>query len=326
MTVCLCVQNATSGHHGRDERELVGARKRQIEVMEELQNIEIIAEVGECFNGDIETAHRMIKEAKKAGCDVVKFQLLDMDEVATDDPEYEWFAKLDLAPPKLQSLISWAKEERIAILFTPVSVKTAKWLVDESIDTVKIASSFVRKKELLEYINTHFKTVYASTGMSSIEEIEEMLNCLKDVENIKLLHCISEYPTGPLLEQRGLCALDEKDAHLNMMSIMRDSFPNHTVGYSDHTDDLFVPIVASAMGAEIIEKHFTLDRDTPIKHFNEGLEYMGTDHVLSIEPPKLRKMVESIRRVERIKGSMNWERSSGETILMEFLRGRYTER
>lgn len=287
---------------------------------------EIIAEVGECFNGDIETAHRMIKEAKMAGCDVVKFQLLDLDEVARDDPEYKWFEKLDLAPPKLQSLISWAKEEKIEVLFTPVSVKTATWLVDEKIDTVKIASSFVRKRELLEFINENFRTVYASTGMASIEEIETMLNILKDVENVKLLHCISEYPTGPLLEQRGLCALDEKDTHLNMMSLMKERFPDYTVGYSDHTDDIFVPIVASAMGAEIIEKHFTLDRDTPIKHFNEGSEYMGTDHVLSVEPSKLREMVEAIRRVEIVKGSMNWNRSSGETILMEFLRGRYTER
>ena len=80
------------------------------------------------------------------------------------------------------------------------------------------------------------------------------------------------------------------------------------------------------MGAEIVEKHFTLDRKTPVEHFNRGLEYMGTDHVLSVEPPALREMVEGIRRVEKIKGSLRWHRSDGEKILMEFLRGRYAER
>ncbi len=287
---------------------------------------EIIAEVGECFNGDMGTAHSMIREAKKAGCDVVKFQLLDMDEVAVDDPEYDWFVKLDLAPPKLQSLISWAKEEKIEILFTPVSVKTAQWLVDANIKNVKIASSFVRKKELLQFINENFDTVYASTGMASLEEIQEMMQCLNNVKEVKLLHCISEYPTGPLLEQRGLCALNEKDAHLNMITMIKNRFPEVKVGYSDHTDDILVPVVATAMGAEIIEKHFTMDRETPIRHYNEGLEYMGTDHVLSVEPVKLKEMVDTIQRVELIKGSMNWSRSEGEIILMDFLRGRYTER
>ncbi len=292
----------------------------------EFLHTEIIAEVGECFNGDLETAHQMIREAKKAGCDVVKFQLLDMDEVASDDPEYEWFAKLDLAPPKLQKLIAWAKEEDIRVLFTPVSVKTAQWLVDAHLDTVKIASSFVRKKELLEFVSRNFKTVYASTGMASIDEIREMLAVLKNVDDVRLLHCISEYPTGPLLEQRGLCALNEKDAHLNMILLMKKHFPEYKIGYSDHTDDIFVPMIASSMGAIIIEKHFTMDRNTPVTHYNQGLEYMGTDHVLSVEPKRLREMVDSIRRVERIKGDMEWHRSPGEEILIDFLRGRYTER
>ncbi len=289
-------------------------------------SIEIIAEVGECFNGDIEKAHRMICEAKKAGCDVVKFQLLDMVEVANDDPEYYWFSKLDLSPPKLQQLIKWAKEENIKILFTPVSIRTAEWLDAVGLKSVKVASSFIRKKKLLEYINNHFELVYASTGMASLEEIDEMISELSNVKEIRLMHCISEYPTGPLLEKSGLKALDENDAHLSMMKIMKDRYNSMKVGYSDHTDGVFVPVVAAAMGAELIEKHFTLDRMTPIKHFNEGKQYMGTDHVLSIEPYEMKKMVQQIRRVERIKGSLDWERSNGEKILMEFLRGRYTER
>lgn len=286
----------------------------------------IIAEVGECFNGDMEVAHTMIREAKRTGCDMVKFQLLDMDEVAEDDPEYDWFAKLDLAPPRLQELITWSKEEGIDILFTPVSVKTAKWLVEAGQEKVKIASSFVRKKELLSFINVHFQSVYASTGMASLEEIEELVSSLPRVKDLALLHCISEYPTGPLLEQRGLRALDEEDAHLNMIHILRERFPTYTIGYSDHTDDIFAPVIAVAMGAEVIEKHFTLDRKTPIEHFRNGLEYMGTDHVLSVEPLRLREMVRQIRRTESVMGSEVWDRSDGEKVLIDFLRGRYQER
>jgi sialic acid synthase SpsE len=288
--------------------------------------VKIIAEVGECFNGDINTAFKMIKEAKNAGCDIVKFQLLDMDEVADNDPEYEWFSKLNLPPDNIDELVKCAKNENIEILFTPVSVKTASYIVNVGLKTVKIASSFINKHELLEYINVHFETVYVSTGMASLEEIAQVVELLERPREVIVLHCVSEYPTGPLLEERGLVALDEKNVHMNMMCILKSLYPMLKVGYSDHTDDILAPIVAVAMGADVIEKHITLDRDTPIEHFNNHKEYMGTDHVLSIEPPKLKQMVDAIRRVELIKGEWKWERSDGEKILKRFLRGRYTER
>ncbi len=287
---------------------------------------EIIAEVGECFNGDFDTALKMIDIVAECGCDTVKFQLLDMEEVAPDDPEYNWFEKIELSPDKIRRLIARAKEKSIDILFTPVSVKTAKWLFEEGQKKVKIASSFVGKSELLEYISDHFSIVYASTGMANLDEVDEMLRVLNKVEDVRLLHCISEYPTGPLLEKRGLRALSEKDVHLEMMGILKERYCGNKVGYSDHTDDIFVPVVAASMGAEIIEKHFTLDRATPIAHFNNNLEYMGTDHVLSVEPKELRQMVSQIRRVEAIRGEKKWERSAGEKVLMDFLHGRYKER
>ena len=286
----------------------------------------VIAEVGECFNGNIEIAFTMIREAQKAGCDIVKFQLLDMDEVAQDDPEYEWFSKLNLSQIDIQRLIECAKENQIEILFTPVSVKTAEYIYKAGLKTVKIASSFIGKQELLLYINEHFETVYISTGMAELEEIAKVIDLLNMPKDIIILHCISEYPTGPLLEERGLKALDEKDVHMNMMLILKALYPNHKVGYSDHTEGVLAPIIAAAMGAEFIEKHFTLDRNTPIEHFNNRDVYMGTDHVLSVEPDKLKEMVEMIRRVEAVKGEWKWERSEGEKILRNFLRGRYTER
>lgn len=286
----------------------------------------VIAEIGECFNGDMETARALMEAAKHADCDLVKFQILDLNEVMADDPEREWFEKITITPSMLKTFVKWGRELKIEPLFTPVSVRTASWLVEEGMRTVKIASSFVSKKELLQYINAHFDVVYASTGMASLEEVDTMLKMLAHVQEVRLLHCISEYPTGPLLERRGLVALDEQDAHLNMMKILQERYPNLMVGYSDHTDDIFVPLVAVAMGAKIIEKHITLDRTTPIEHFCNHLEYMGTDHVVSIEPYKLEVMVKEIRRIEKVKGDMVWERSDGEKILMQFLKSRYEER
>jgi len=288
--------------------------------------VEVIAEVGECFNGSMERAKVMISEAAQAGCDIVKFQILDMDEVSPNDPEYDWFQKIELDRSKISLLIKWAKEAAMQILFTPVSVKTAEYLYMEGVDTVKIASSFIRKTEVLEYINSHFKKIYLSTGMADLEEIRNAVNILNEPAEIIILHCISEYPTGPLLEQRGLKALDEKDAHLNMIRILKNEFPRYKIGYSDHTDGIFVPVIAASMGAEVIEKHFTLERKTPIQHYMQGKEYMGTDHVLSVEPKELKEMVRQIRRVEACQGDMNWNRSAGERILLDFLRGRYTER
>lgn len=288
-----------------------------------MNNTIIIGEIGECFNGDIETAKRMIREIKNAGCNIVKFQILDMDEVAFDDPEREWFQKLELMPEKLRLLMEYAKHEQIEILFTPVSVKTASWMRQLGCKKVKIASSFLRKEKLLSYINEHFEEVYISTGMAELQEIHQVVNQLNKVKHVSILHCISEYPTGPLLEKRGLKALEEKEAHLNMITMLKKEFPQFVVGYSDHTAGIFVPVIASAIGAEIIEKHVTLDRRTPIEHFNKHLEYLGTDHVLSVEPDELKEMVQLIRRVEQIKGNNIWERSTGEKILIEFLRGRY---
>lgn len=286
----------------------------------------IIGEIGECFNGNLDTAKKMICEIKNAGCDIVKFQILDMDEVALDDPEREWFQKLELTPNKIKDLIDYANQEHIEILFTPVSLKTAEWMYELGCEKVKIASSFLRKESLLDYINFHFNEVFVSTGMAELEEIHNVLRKLDKVKKVYILHCISEYPTGPLLEERGLKALCEKDAHLNMMLILKQEFPEYKIGYSDHTEGIFVPVTAAAMGAEIIEKHVTLDRKTPIDHFVNGMEYMGTDHVLSVEPDVLAEMVRQIRKTEEVKGSFEWTRSSGEKILFDFLRGRYKKK
>lgn len=288
--------------------------------------VQIIAEVGECFNGSMGQAQKMIQEAVRAGCNMVKFQILDMDEVAEDDPEYNWFKKIELDSDRIDLLRRWGWEAQTEILFTPVSVKTASFLAEKKVNAVKIASSFIRKKELLAYINHHFQKVYISTGMAELDEIRQAVAMLNKPEEIIILHCISEYPTGPLLEQRGLKALEEQDTHLNMIRILKNEFPEYKIGYSDHTDGIFAPVIAVAMGAEVIEKHFTLDRKTPVDNYLQGKEYLGTDHVLSIEPDELKEMVSQIRRVEMCQGDMLWKRSAGERLLLDFLRSRYVKR
>jgi N,N'-diacetyllegionaminate synthase len=283
----------------------------------------IIAEIGECFNGDMEIAKRMISVAKDAGCDIVKFQTLDYENISEDDPEKEWFKKIALNPEKIEILVGSAGEMDIQILFTPENVKTSQWLMDADLKSVKIASNCIYDLELKKFINRHFEQVFMSTGMASLDEVNVALNHLSDIPDLYIMHCISEYPTGPLIEDRGLKALSHENAKLNMMRLLMVLFPQYKIGYSDHTADILAPVAAVAMGAKVIEKHITLDRKTPIENFNAEKEYLGTDHVLSIEPDELKEMVRQIREVEKMFGEWKWERSEGEIILRDFLRERF---
>lgn len=289
-----------------------------------MDKVVIIAEVGECFNGDMEVARKLISAAKESGCDIVKFQTLDYENISEDDPEKEWFKRIALNPEKIKYLTEKCKEIGIYILFTPENVKTANWLLDAGLKDVKIQSSSVTDIEFIKFINSHFECIFMSTGMASLEEVNEAVNNLDKVKDLYIMHCISEYPTGPLLKQRGLKSLSHEDVRLNMMKILMELFPQHKIGYSDHTSEILAPVAAVAAGANVIEKHITLDRETPIKNFKTGRECLGTDHVLSIEPTELKEMVRQIREVEKILGEWKWERSEGEIILKNFIRGRFS--
>jgi N,N'-diacetyllegionaminate synthase len=283
----------------------------------------IIAEIGECYNGDLNIAKTLIYEAKQAGCDIVKFQTLDYENISENDPEKDWFKKIALDPHKIRYLNEIAKDNNIEILFTPSNIKTAKWLLDVGLVDVKIASSNIVDRDLVSYVNENFKRVFMSTGMCYLDELNWAVVSLNKVKELYIMHCISEYPTGPLLDQRGLRALAHEDVHLNMMGILMALYPQHKIGYSDHTAGILAPVAAVALGARVIEKHITLDRQTPLENFKHGKEYLGTDHVLSLEPQELKEMVRQIREVEKMIGPWRWERSEGENILREFLRKRF---
>ncbi|UCD54946.1 MAG: N-acetylneuraminate synthase family protein [Candidatus Omnitrophota bacterium] len=286
----------------------------------------IIAEIGECFNGDLEVAKKLMFAAKNAGCDIAKFQTLDYENIQENDPESDWFKKIALTVEKINLLIKYADETGIDILFSPENLKTAKWLIRSGLKDVKIASNTMQDKELIKFINCHFEHVFMSTGMALLEEVKDAVDSLNKVSELYIMHCVSEYPTGPLLEKRGLKALSHDDVRLNMMKMLMEEFPRYKIGYSDHTQGILAPLAAVAMGAKVIEKHITLDRKTPIENFLKGKEYLGTDHILSIEPDELKEMVRRIREMERMFGTNKWERSEGEYMLRNFLRGRFASK
>jgi len=288
-----------------------------------MKHTTIIAEIGECFNGEMAAAQDLIAAAADAGCDYAKFQTLDYENIAEDDPESEWFKRIALAPDSIAELVDCARNSGIGILFTPENVKTASWLVDAGQAEVKVASKSLVNRELLDFVRENFKRVFLSTGMATLDEVNRAVANLGTGVELCLMHCISEYPTGPLLDKRGLQALDHSDVRLNMMLILKSLFPGVKVGYSDHTSGILAPVAAVAAGAEVIEKHITSDSITPVENFLGSGEYLGTDHVLSIEPGDLTEMVRRIREVESMFGEWRWERTEGEKVLVEFLRTRF---
>ena len=284
----------------------------------------IIAEVGECWNGELEQAKKLIKIAAEAGCDYVKFQTLDACTVSADDPEYDWFLKIALTDENISLFIDYSKQCNIKPLFTPANLNKAMLLKNKfGLTEAKIASSVVHNPETVDFISKNYSRVFVSTGMCSLDELNDIVYKFSNTRELFLLHCISEYPTGPLLDEYGLKALDEKNCSINMMKIMKQLYPHRRIGYSDHTSGILAPVVAVAAGAEIIEKHITLDRKKPIELFNGKTGYLGTDHVLSLEPAELKEMVKQIRRAEEMLGDWRWERTPGEKKLKDFLVRRF---
>ena len=285
--------------------------------------IVIIAEIGECWNGDFAQAKKLVEVAAQAGCDYAKFQTLDREGVADDDPERDWFLSIALDRDQLTELRDHAKRHGVGFLVTPEKKKQAEMLAAMGCTEIKIASSCLVDDELLDFANAHFKRVFISTGLAELPEIDRAVRRLSAVPELYIFHCIAEYPTGPLLDERGLAPLRDEDVHMEMMNILAERYPRARAGYSDHTVGLLAPMVAAAAGARAIEKHITLDRETPVRNFKSGGPYLGTDHVLSLEPNELAEMVRMIRAIETMLGSHEWKRSVGELKLRDFLRSRF---
>ena len=253
----------------------------------------IIAEAGVNHNGDLELARQLIDAAAEAGADLVKFQTFNADRLATrsapkadyqtqttdaKESQHEMLRRLELTAGMHKELIAHCAARNIGFFSTGFDIESVDLLVSLGQDHFKIPSGEITNLPYLRHIGRLGKAVILSTGMASMGEIEAAIDLLEQAgtsrANITVLHCTTEYPT-PMAE-----------VNLRAMQSIHAAF-GVAVGYSDHTPGIEVAIAAVAMGACIIEKHFTLDRNLP-----------GPDHKASLEPEELKAMVAAIRNIE----------------------------
>lgn len=252
----------------------------------------IIAEAGVNHNGSLEIAKKLVDAAKQAGADAIKFQTFitenlvsknaqkaDYQKVNTkssNDKQIDMLKDLELSFNEFIQIKKYCDVSKIIFLSTPFDFESIDFLNTIDIPFLKIPSGEITNLPYLIKIAKTGKDVILSTGMCNIEEIKEAIKVLKNygTSNISLLHCTTEYPAP----------FDE--VNLNAMLTLKKEF-SLEVGYSDHTQGIEVPIAAVAIGATIIEKHFTLDKNMD-----------GPDHKASLEPDELRDMVKAIRNIE----------------------------
>ena len=260
----------------------------------------IIVEIGENHLGDVELAKEMVKEAAASGADIIKFQSYNSETFKKDDPEYDWFNRVSLSDEDHFMLKQAVEENGAEFMSAPFNMERAKFLC-EGLKTpkVKVASGKMTDLRLLSYLNQNCEEVFLSTGMALISEIRESLAVLNKVK-VCLLHCVTQYP------------LKDCDANLLAIETLRKEFPDTSIGYSDHTIGIIAPLIAVALGAKVIEKHFTIDKNME-----------GTDHILSVIPRELNNMVNNIRTVEDLLGDGLKEPQECEKEIKEFVRGRF---
>lgn len=255
----------------------------------------VIAEAGVNHNGDIRLALQLVDAAADAGADAVKFQTFKAMKLVTEsapkaeyqvrntgntESQLEMLRRLELSPEAHLEILDRCRQRGIVFLSTPFDDDSADLLESLNVPAFKVSSGDLTNLPLLRYLAIKRRPLIVSTGMATLGEVEEAVRTLEEADSsFALLQCISNYPAPP------------SDVNLRAMATMRTAF-GVPVGYSDHTAGTCVSVAAVALGASIIEKHFTLDRTLP-----------GPDHVASLEPDELRRMVQEIREVESALGS-----------------------
>ncbi len=264
------------------------------------KKITLIAEIGENYLGNLRLAKKLISEAKKSGADIAKFQSYNELCLKKGDPEFKWFKKVSLSNSDHHSLKNYCIKKKINFLSSPFSLERAKFLCEElKINSIKIASSKMREKNLLKYLNKKSKKIFLSTGMSTISEIKDSLKYLNNTE-VVIMHCVSEYP------------LPDKNANLLAIKELQKKFPNHQIGYSDHSIGTMACSLAVILGATVIEKHFTMDK-----------KLKGTDHILSADPVDLKKISFEIKKISDLLGQQIKQPTSKENKIKHFMRNRF---
>lgn len=266
-----------------------------------MNSVIVIAEIGENHVGDMELATKMVAQAAQAGADMVKFQSYLVSDVRDDDPEKEWFARVQLSDEAHHELKECAEKHGVEFLSSPFSIDRARLLCEKlGLKKIKIASSEMLNFPLLDYLNMNTETVFLSTGMATLEEIREALCRLNRIQ-CYLMHCVTQYPARP------------EEANLRAISTLKAAFPQCPVGYSDHTVSPDACLAAVGLGASVIEKHFTLDKNYP----------EGTDHILSATPAEFGEMVARIRQLEIMLGDGIKQPSPSEREIVDFVRSRF---
>ena len=268
----------------------------------------IIAEAGVNHNGSLDLAKQLVDKAADAGADYIKFQTFKAEKLVTksarqaeyqqrnmgshEDSQFQMLKKLELSPEDHQMLIDYCKKVGIKFFSTAFDFDSIDYLHSINLGLWKIPSGEVTNYPFLKRIAKYNEKTILSTGMCEIEDVRAAVNALYknglSKENLVLLHCNTEYPT-PF-----------EDVNLRAMQTIKECFGTQ-VGYSDHTRGIEVPIAAVALGATVIEKHFTLDRNMP-----------GPDHKASLEPDELKAMVSAIRNIEKALGSAEKKISDSE--------------
>jgi N,N'-diacetyllegionaminate synthase len=268
----------------------------------------IIAEAGVNHNGDMVLAKRLIDAAADAGADLVKFQTFNAEQLATHaapkaeyqthttdevQSQFEMLRQLELSAEMHETLIEYCRGRNIGFFSTGFDIKSIDYLASVGAERFKIPSGEITNLPYLRHIGAFGKPVILSTGMATLAEIESALEVLETAgtprTQITVLHCNTEYPT-PM-----------QDVNLRAMCSIGKAF-GVAVGYSDHTAGIEVPIAAVALGATVIEKHLTLDRNLP-----------GPDHKASLEPDEFAAMLRAIRNIEQAMGDGIKRPSSSET-------------
>lgn len=256
----------------------------------------IIAEAGVNHNGDVSIAYRLCDAAKEAGADVVKFQTWKTEAIITknvaqadyqtentgvSESQFDMLKKLELSHEDFRSIKEYCDSIGIVFASTADDAESLDFLIDLGIPFIKIGSGEIGNVSYLRYMGSKKMPVILSTGMSSLADIDISLQALKEggATDITLLHCTTSYP----------CAFE--DVNLNAMNTIRDAF-KLPVGYSDHTLGNTVAVSAVALGAKVIEKHFTLDKSME-----------GPDHMASSTPEEFASLVREIRNIESAMGN-----------------------
>jgi N-acetylneuraminate synthase len=250
------------------------------------EGVFMIAEAGVNHGGDLSVADQLIEAAARAGADAVKFQTFSADRLVTPDArkasyqkettgegsQHAMLKRLELSADDHRHLLETCAAHDIEFMSTPFDEESADLLETLGVSAYKVSSGDLTNLPFLRYLADKGRPLIVSTGMANIGEVEDAVSAVEGAD-LTLLHCVSNYPTEP--------------AHVNLKAMETLRCFGHPVGYSDHTLGIEFPIAAVALGATVIEKHFTLNRSLP-----------GPDHRASLEPGELAEMVRAIRNIE----------------------------